>query len=269
MSRRCTISVVCLFLCIVVLIGIAISKVKGIYVLGGEGIIEQKEREYNELMRRKKTEVDEIQRLIALKEAYIEYANKELLDREREIIDLKSGSVVKATNLNNGMGPSSLNQGEEGYINKKYDSKDTYDIEKKCYMRLKGEPHFANVIKFDDDTLTLTMSHVGKPVTKFTDVPNFKSQISNINTILEKHSIQHGDIHLDNILIKENVLYLIDFEYAFDKNVVKEWQEKPGHTRVYDENKVTQKLWLHKKRFPDPEPYDTFQEYIENTFSSV
>ena len=248
---RCAISVVCLFLCIVIAIGIkVISKNRDIHVLGEVHLIEQKEREYNKL------------------KAYIEYAQKELLDREREIIDLKSGNVAKATNLNNGGGPSRLSESETGYINKKYDSKDKYDIEKICYMRLKGEPHFANVIKFDDDTLTLTMSHVGKPVTKFTDVPNFKSQITNINTILKKHNIRHGDIHLDNILIKENVLYLIDFEWAVDTNVVKEWQEKTGHSQFYHENKSTQNLWLHKKGFPDPEAYATFQEYIENTYST-
>lgn len=268
---RCVISVVCLFICI--LIGIVlVSKIKGIDVSREvhdyKHIIEKKEREYNELMARKQNEVNEIQRLIELKESYIEYANTELLDKEREIIDLKSGIGIKAKNLDNGGGPSSLNESDKGYINKKYDNKDKYEIEKICYMRLKGEPHFANLIKFDDNTLTLTMSRVGKPVTKFTHVPNFKSQISNINKILAKHNIQHGDIHVDNILINENVLYLIDFEWAVDKSVVKEWQERTGHSEFYRNNKLTQDIWLHKKELPDPEPYSTFTDYIESTYQS-
>jgi serine/threonine protein kinase len=108
------------------------------------------------------------------------------------------------------------------------------------------------------------MSNVGKPVTKFTSVPNFKSQIKNINAILEKHNIQHGDIHLENILIKENVLHLIDFEWANDKKENAEWQPRRGHSPFYQENKYD--MWLHKKGLPDPEPYSSFQEYIENTY---
>ena len=269
MMSRCVISVVCLFICILIAI-VLISKIKGIDISPHDykHIIEQREGVYSELMERKKTEVDEIQRLIELKEAYIEYANTELLDKEQEIIDLKSGTGVKTKKIDNGGGPSSLNESEKGYINKKYDNKDKYEIEKRCYMRLKGEPHFANLIKFDDNTLTLTMSHVGKPVTKFTYVPNFKSQINNINTILDKHNIQHGDIHLNNILIHENVLYVIDFEWAVDKSVVKEWQERRGHSQFYRNNKLTQDIWLHKKELPDPEPYSTFTDYIGSTYQS-
>ena len=113
---RCVILVVCLFICILICL-VLILKSKGIKVSRDicdyKRIIEEKEREYYKL------------------KSYIQYANTELLDREQEIIDLKSGIDVKAKNLDNGGGPSRLNETVNGYINKKYDNKDRYDIEKR------------------------------------------------------------------------------------------------------------------------------------------
>jgi hypothetical protein len=256
--------VLCVFLCVILLCVVArMMSSKSSAHANVSACIKRKEYEYNRLLSTREQKVHEIERLIARKQAYIDFVDNELLQKENEIIDLKAGKRVQAANLTNGGGDSDLNEDDDGYITKKYNSHDAYRVEKQCYLRLKGEPHFANLVRFDDEAMTLTLSQVGKPVTAFTFVPNFKTQITQINAALDKHNIQHNDIHLNNILIKEDVLYLIDFEWAEDKSQKKEWQAKRGH---FYEGCDEQHIWIHQKRFPDPDPYSIFQEYIENTW---
>ena len=116
----------------------------------------------------------------------------------------------------------------KNYIKKKFMDKYLYFIEKTCYQRLINEKHFAKLLKYDDKNMILYLSFVGnsipEPIKHDIDILNLKQQINEITNILLKHKIQHNDIHIRNILIKDKILYLIDFEWASDLSEVPVWK---------------------------------------------
>ncbi len=42
-------------------------------------------------------------------------------------------------------------------------------------------------------------------------------QVNKIVSILYKKNIIHNDMHIGNFLVKDNIIYLIDFGWAFKK----------------------------------------------------
>ncbi len=96
-----------------------------------------------------------------------------------------------------------------------------YFREKWCYQKTADNSHFPNLLHYDDKNLTLEFENGGVPlsiVRNITEIekkiPNWNEQFNEIISFLEDAGIQHADWHSSNILHKNGVLKVIDFELA-------------------------------------------------------
>jgi len=96
-----------------------------------------------------------------------------------------------------------------------------YFLEKKNYTRLKKSRHIPDLIRYDDDKLELEIEDAGTPLKDFSksqlkkierQIPNWKEQIKEIICIFNKNDVTYTDWHKSNILYKDNLLKVIDFE---------------------------------------------------------
>ena len=107
---------------------------------------------------------------------------------------------------------------------KKYKSKEGYEAEKYSYIRLKNNKHFPSLLNFNDRTHTLELENGGEAVTRRTFIPNLNLQLKEISDCLKQNNIQHRDIIWHNFVIKDNILKLIDFEWAKDLADPPQWK---------------------------------------------
>jgi len=71
--------------------------------------------------------------------------------------------------------------------------------------------HFPKVYAYGDGKLE--MEHCGEPLTSNPPM-NWQTQLDEIVADLSSNGIQHRDIRLDNLTVKDGVIYLIDFGWA-------------------------------------------------------
>lgn len=64
----------------------------------------------------------------------------------------------------------------------------------------------------------IEMEYVGEPISKKNLPSDWKVQIKNISSELNKLSIIHRDIKKENILVKNNKIFLIDFGWSVFRN---------------------------------------------------
>ena len=107
---------------------------------------------------------------------------------------------------------------------KKYKSKEGYEAEKYSYIRLKNNKHFPSLLNFNDKTHTLELENGGEAVTRQTFIPDLNLQLKEISDSLKQNNIQHRDIIWHNFVIKDNILKLIDFEWAKDLADPPQWE---------------------------------------------
>ena len=75
--------------------------------------------------------------------------------------------------------------------------------------------YFPTLFSYDLNKGTLLLSYVGNNALNTDNIPNdWKRQLKDIYTILQKHDIYHNDIFEGNICILDNRIYLIDFGQA-------------------------------------------------------
>jgi hypothetical protein len=102
--------------------------------------------------------------------------------------------------------------------------KNKNDFEKETYILLKLEKYnFTSKILYkNENSLILQLENVGKPLNEISTMElnkiDFKNQINYIDNILKKYNIIHNDINYHNITLKNNKLYLIDFEHSVLEN---------------------------------------------------
>ena len=106
---------------------------------------------------------------------------------------------------------------------KKFNNPLGYYAEKLSYLRLNNDNHFPNIINHDDNELSITLEHGGTPIKNVNNIENWEQQLQEISNSLKDNNIQHNDITQKNILVKDNTLKLIDFEWAEDLSNNKEW----------------------------------------------
>ena len=94
-----------------------------------------------------------------------------------------------------------------------------YNREKEALLKLQKDFHFPTILCADDDSTTIYMSYCGNPIHK-KDVPNnWKEQIREILLTLQKNKIYNNDTLTQNYVIKDAIIYLIDFGWAsFDND---------------------------------------------------
>lgn len=97
------------------------------------------------------------------------------------------------------------------------------------WMRiLSGRPHFPVLMSAGDGILV--MDYCGEMVRAATMPGNWKEQAEEILATLDDVGCAHNDIKPDDILVKDGVLYLIDFNWSTIKGVPipKGWPEALG-----------------------------------------
>ena len=98
-----------------------------------------------------------------------------------------------------------------------YKKKENYYKYLDIYNKLKHYNFIPKILYNNDYFLLIVSEDSGEKLNKSMKINNFKYQINRIKSILEKHNIIHNDITLNNIVVKDNIIYLIDWDLAFYK----------------------------------------------------
>lgn len=105
-----------------------------------------------------------------------------------------------------------------------------YKLEKECLMKLSANNvcmcenkinHFPEIVKYDDKNKKLFISDCGEKIKDKTILCNYKDDLICIRNCLVTNKIYHLDLHEKNIYIKENRIYLIDFDISVHINPIK------------------------------------------------
>ena len=114
-------------------------------------------------------------------------------------------------------------------ILKKFSStkKYRYSREKEIYLKLLDACYIPKLIYFDDTHRILAIEDVGDSIRKtvlnnqINRIPkNLLHQLEVIiRDMYDKYSLIHGDLHLANVCVKNNKLYLIDLETSIEMNI--------------------------------------------------
>lgn len=76
----------------------------------------------------------------------------------------------------------------------------------------KYNDHFPKIVYYDE--LRIITEYIGEPITKNNIPNNIIQQINEILNIFKKENIIHSDIKKEELLIKNDNLYLVDFGWA-------------------------------------------------------
>ena len=116
-------------------------------------------------------------------------------------IDINNDVIVKKV----------FRQNRDSYSNKLGGKKAQYDREKEALLLLQKEEHFPTILCYDDCNHTIYMNNCGDRIRKKTKLPeNWKKQMSEIFSTLEKYKIYWNDFFYENILLNKNII-LKDF----------------------------------------------------------
>ena len=99
-----------------------------------------------------------------------------------------------------------------------YKNKKIYHKFLDIYNKLKHYNIIPKILYKNDDFLLIVSEDSGENLNKSMKINNFKYQINRIRSILDKHNIIHNDIFPKNIVVKGNIIYLIDWDSAVFKN---------------------------------------------------
>ena len=104
--------------------------------------------------------------------------------------------------------------GEDSTTKKLGGKKGQFNREKKSLMLLQNEDHFPIILSIDDDKSIIYMTYCGSNINKNIIPNNWKVQIREILSILQKYKIYNNDFYYKNILIKNDIMYLVDFGWS-------------------------------------------------------
>ena len=80
---------------------------------------------------------------------------------------------------------------------------------------LRKYKHFPKILNIDWDNFSIDMTYVGDSIINknLIELPNdILKQFDSIENILKKNKIHHNDLALSHFMLKNDILYLIDFE---------------------------------------------------------
>jgi thiamine kinase-like enzyme len=82
----------------------------------------------------------------------------------------------------------------------------------------------------DSDKESITIEYVGNLLTKQNLPDNWKEQIEEILSILKDNNCSHNDIRPANLLVNQEVIYLIDFQWStkLDEPIPENWPSGLG-----------------------------------------
>lgn len=137
-----------------------------------------------------------------------------------------------------------------------------YDREKKALLKLQGEKHFPTLLAFNDKSASLCMTYCGESINLKNMPTNWNEQMINMIKILQKHQIYNNDMHAGNILVKNNMIFLIDFSWSsFSK------EEYPFvNIKIEELNKIIQEF----NNYGFTTAKELFNDYInKNMFTTM
>ena len=149
--------------------------------------------------------------------------------RYKEMSQSGTDAIIKASFIN-----------DQEVIVKKWPKshKHRYLNEKKTYLKLKNEKYIPNILYFDDKNLCIIIEDVGDSLRKLVRedskhlIPrNLMFQLDFImKDMYNKYKLIHGDITFRNICVKNDQIYLIDFDATreidittFNYNIPDKW----------------------------------------------
>lgn len=86
--------------------------------------------------------------------------------------------------------------------------------EVKSLNLLSNSKHIPNIIRVDNDEKSIYLEDCGVYVTNENIPLNWKEQMLEIIDDMKKANIYHNDLWYENILVKDGILFVIDFSYA-------------------------------------------------------
>ena len=95
--------------------------------------------------------------------------------------------------------------------------KQSYQREKECLKRLEGNKHFPQIIKCDDNKLTIEMTYCGEIFPYDGKArPELLEHVWQISEALDNANIKlyGGTLQKNNLLLHNGIIKLVDFEYA-------------------------------------------------------
>lgn len=111
------------------------------------------------------------------------------------------------------------------------------------YLNDKGYDWCPSLLSYNKDRREMILTNVGSPINKHNAPNNWLDQLSIILSDLKQENIYHNDIRSDNLLVKGDKIYLID--YGWTSLGSKDWscngrfdnRRKPDH-RYHDKNTI-------------------------------
>lgn len=137
---------------------------------------------------------------------------------DNNIIILINNEYIRFNKIDNNLGKTSLYFTDD---NKKYFMKipkyyNEYNIlEREIHILKilsKYNKYFPKLIYYND--FLIITDYIGDIIKKETIPVDILYQINDINNILKKENIIHCDIKLNEMLIRDNTLYIVDFGWA-------------------------------------------------------
>ena len=135
-------------------------------------------------------------------------------------------------------------------IDKIGDDYDHYFREKKSLSLLKNYKQFPKIIYYNDELKELCISYCGEPINKNNIPKDWKKQILNIYKILNDNRIYHNDFWINNLTVKNEIIYLIDFGWS-----TRDYPEYP-YLNILREKKILNK-------------FDDLIEYLDYCFENA
>ena len=89
-----------------------------------------------------------------------------------------------------------------------------FNRESYCLKKVKNQKHFPNILCIDKEYKQFYINYCGVYLTKDNVPSNWKKQIQEIISTLEKLNICHNDMWSNNFLVKNDEIYLIDFGWS-------------------------------------------------------
>ncbi len=127
-----------------------------------------------------------------------------------------------------------------------YFEESLYYKNKRAHTFLDGYPHFPHLINSNDTTLEIQIENVGRKIREDEIIPDLYQQISDIRNTLDRVNLIHGDVHTDNMTIKNGRIYVFDFDHSHFPPQQKRWFESNACFNV-----------------PPALPGDTWKSYIQ------
>lgn len=109
------------------------------------------------------------------------------------------------------------------FLNNEFDSCKLFEVCSKSYEKQQFEKATNKEAFFKGENVLFLEKIDAKPLSYFLDnakfLVYFNNMLEKLNSLYLKYGFIHSDLHVDNVLVSENDIYFIDFDYKFKESV--------------------------------------------------